>query len=536
MDKKPHTEVEIPDDGNSNVIPEQHEFYKIPARFGSVPVDEAPLGWEVETRRRETKITKFEHAYPKIFLPFQEVQRIEFGHGDKYESTELFPTGANRLFFGDNLHIMRQLPSKSIDLIYIDPPFFSGRNYNVIFGDKNEIRSFTDIWDSGMPGYIVWLNARLFEMKRLLKDTGSIYVHLDWHASHYVKIELDKIFGYSNFRNEIVWYYPGRERLSENKFQSKHDTIFFYAKSNMTKINPITKKWDKKERIKMLRRKIHIDDNGKEWFWETRGQANGIAPYKKYLEEYVDKGGALNDVWDDIPFLRGNHPERVGYETQKPQELLERIIGASTNEGDVVADFFGGGGTTAAVAQKLNRKWITCDQSRIAVSIISDRISKMNETLLFPVPDFTVEHCGIYEIPNLEKLKIGKFREFVIKAFGGKTESATKDIHGVRQGVPLFVGEPSRKSVITKNDVAAFATAIFKEKRDNFGTMLAWNFDRSAREAANILAARENKRIDFVRLNLVRIEDEEFKEHITHKHEDYKELLSFIQPPEVRIS
>jgi hypothetical protein len=193
-------------------IPEQKEHFALPVRFGAVPVDEAPLGWEIETRRRETKVTKFQHAYPTIRLPFQQVQRVEFGHNDEFlkqnaqdrKRRELFPSGANRLFFGDNLHIMRQLPSESIDLIYIDPPFFSGRVYNVIFGDKNEVRSFSDIWEGGMPGYLVWLNARLYEMKRLLKRTGSIFVHLDWHASHYIKVEMDKIFGVDNFRNEIV--------------------------------------------------------------------------------------------------------------------------------------------------------------------------------------------------------------------------------------------------------------------------------------------------------------------------------------------
>ncbi len=142
-------------------IPEQKEHFALPVRFGAVPVDEAPLGWEIETRRHETKVTKFQHAYPTIRLPFQEVQRVEFGHSDEFlrqneknhKLATLFPNGANRLFFGDNLHIIRQLPSESIDLIYIDPPFFSGRNYNVIFGDRNEVRSFSDIWEGGMPGY-----------------------------------------------------------------------------------------------------------------------------------------------------------------------------------------------------------------------------------------------------------------------------------------------------------------------------------------------------------------------------------------------
>jgi hypothetical protein len=211
MPKKDDLDPEIsfiePPAPDAENIPEQKEHFQLPARFGAVPVDEAPLGWETETRRREVKVTKFQHVYPTIRLPFQEVQRVEFGHNDKFlaenekdaKLAALFPSGANRLFFGDNLHIMRQLPSESIDLIYIDPPFFSGRNYNVIFGDKNEIRSFSDIWEGGMPGYLVWLNARLWEMKRLLKPTGSIYVHLDWHASHYVKVEMDKIFGIDRF-------------------------------------------------------------------------------------------------------------------------------------------------------------------------------------------------------------------------------------------------------------------------------------------------------------------------------------------------
>jgi hypothetical protein len=141
----------------SDALPEQEAFWKPPVRFGSVPVEKEPLGWD---RRRG-----FRKLFPAVYLPFQVVERVSFGH------PALEP---NRLFWGDNLHVMRQLPSESIDLIYIDPPFFSGRQYNVIFGDRNELRSFSDIWEGGMPGYFIWLNARLYEMKRLLKSTGSI--------------------------------------------------------------------------------------------------------------------------------------------------------------------------------------------------------------------------------------------------------------------------------------------------------------------------------------------------------------------------
>jgi hypothetical protein len=185
----------------------------------------------------------------------------------------------------------------------------------------------------------------------------------------------------------------------------------------------------------------------------------------------------------------------------------------------------------------LNRRWIASDQSRVATAITADRISRIveeNATVL-AAPDFTVEHWGVYESPKLEKLTADNFRKFVIEAYGGRPESAAANIHGLRTGVPLFVGEPSRKSQIGKEDVRKFAQAIFEEKRTEFGVMLGWNFDIEARRAAEILKARENKRIDFVRLTLVRLEDKEFREHITNKHKDYAELLSFIQPPEVRV-
>ena len=177
-------------DERADALPDQEAFWRPPVRFGSVPVEKEPLGWD---RRKG-----FRKLFPRVSLPFQVAERVPFGH------PELEP---NRLFWGDNLHVMRQLPSESIDLIYIDPPFFSGRQYNVIFGDRNELRSFSDIWEGGMPGYLIWLNARLYEMKRLLKKTGVIAVHLDYHAGHYVKVEMDKIFGSSYFINEIIWFY-----------------------------------------------------------------------------------------------------------------------------------------------------------------------------------------------------------------------------------------------------------------------------------------------------------------------------------------
>ena len=511
----PEVEIEIPD---------QSDFYKLPARFGAIPLDEAPLGYEVETKRRETKVTKFEHAYPRIYLPFQEVSRVAFGHGKKFAPTELFPTGANRLFFGDNLHVMRQLPGKSIDLIYIDPPFFSGRNYNVIFGDKNEVRSFSDIWEGGMPGYLIWLNARLFEMKRLLKDTGSIFVHLDWHASHYVKVEMDKLFGADNFRNELVWCYSGGG-VPKRNFANKHDIILRYSKTGKYPFNADAVRQSYSPEILSRPKSSYAEHS----------YSNN--PDAKTVGWDLNPKGKYPDDWFYMAIVNPCAKERIGYPTQKPEALIEKFIKASSNEGDVVADFFVGGGTTAVVAQRLNRRWIASDQSRIATAIAADRITRVvedNATILV-APDFTIEHWGVYESPRLEKLSATEFRKFVIEAFGGRMESAAADIHGLRTGVPLYVGGPSKKSQIGKEDVRRFAAAIFEEKRTEFGVMLGWNFDTEAKRAAEILKARENKRIDFVRLSLVRLEDKEFREHVTNQHKDYNELLSFIQPPQVRV-
>ena len=274
------------------------------------------------------------------------------------------------------------MPSESIDLIYIDPPFFSGRQYNVIFGDQNELRSFSDIWEGGMPGYLIWLNARLYEMKRLLKKTGSIYVHCDWHASHYIKVEMDKLFGSGGpeakgpgFKNEIIWRYSWGIHV-DTRWNRKHDTILLYTKSSEFKFN--AKDVMEKREDEVLRR------------LKTGLASATMAADKSKSADKTLKLPAC--VWD-VPTINAMAKERIGYPTQKPEALVERIVLASSDPGDVVADFFTGGGTTAAVAQRLSRRWIACDQSRVAVAITADRLTRQVEEhtgKLFPVPDITV--------------------------------------------------------------------------------------------------------------------------------------------------
>ncbi|MCG7853343.1 MAG: hypothetical protein MIO92_12545 [Methanosarcinaceae archaeon] len=511
----------------ADALPQQEEFWRPPTRFGSVPVEKEPLGWD---RRRG-----FRRLFPTVYLPFQVIERVPFGH------PALEP---NRLFWGDNLHIMRQLPSESIDLIYIDPPFFSGRQYNVLFGDQNELRSFSDIWEGGMPGYLVWLNARLYEMKRLLKKTGGIYVHCDWHASHYIKAELDKIFGNDNFRNEIIWSYTGRLMFSPQRFNSKHDVILFYSKTNSHRIAEVTEPISREYYLKMKKQELHTDPDGREWIWGHAGKGKSHN-YKIYIDEVVGKGRNLNTVWS-IPIINTSSKERIGYPTQKPEALLERIIQASSKEGDVVADFFLGGGTTAAVAQRLGRRWVACDQSRVAVAITADRLARQVEEQtgnLFSVPDFTLEHWGVYETRRLSDMPPDQFRGFILKCFGAVGEEHQPGIYGMKGAIPVWVGEANPRKGTTGQDVQDFANGIRKTLRyrqDNLreGIMLAWAFRQDAIDAADRLRRLEQTDINFIRLEQVRIDSPRFREHVaalSTNNADYANFLTFVQPPKVEV-
>ena len=464
-------------------IAQQPEFYKIPKRFGTVPVDELPLGY--------VKGKGYSEKFPIIRLPFQKMEEIKFENGLDY---------TNKIFWGDNLHIMRMLPPESIDLIYIDPPFFSGRNYNVIFGDENAVRSFSDIWDGGLPTYLIWLDARLLEMKRLLKTTGSIYVHLDWHASHYVKVEMDKIFGYENFVNEIIWQRttnPKGSQFKPKKYGQATDSILIYSKSQNYKLNvsAVKRKLGPDELRKKYKnvdekgpfypgpvvstmgmgprpnlvyeykgyvpppsgwrlskeKLIELDNNG-DLGWSKNGK-----PFRKLRPE-KDDGEPLYNLWTDINRLYGGSPEALGYPTQKPEDLLDRIIGASSSEGDVIADFFCGGGTTAVVAEKLNRRWIASDISRIAIEITKGRIFKVIKESVNSLssPNIEVLSWGYYDISSLSRLTDDDFKGFILSAFGARRVS-DQFISGLKQGIPVWVGPKEHSVQVDENPVLEFA-------------------------------------------------------------------------------
>lgn len=328
----------------------------------------------------------------------------------------------NKLILGDNLEIMQTMPGKSVDLIYLDPPFFSNRNYEVIWGDKGEIRSFEDRWSGGIDHYISWLKERVSEMHRLLKPTGSIYLHCDWHADAYIRVYiLDKIFGEKNFRNHIIWQRtknPKGSQFDKKNLGIATDTIFWYSKSDnyyfdekaareQLQNGEIAKKYpyfDEKGRYYQgpiirsssmgLRPNLVYEYNGftpDNWGWRMSkeklieldkngdlGWSSKNKPFRKLRPEN-DNGNPIYNFWNDINRLYSNNQESIGYPTQKPERLLERIILLCSNEGDIVLDPFVGSGTSVVVAEKLRRYWIGIDQSEQAIKISKDRIDKQHD-------------------------------------------------------------------------------------------------------------------------------------------------------------
>lgn len=364
----------------------------------------------------------------------------------------------NLLYYGDNLSIMRTMPKYSVDLIYLDPPFKSEQTYNLIYKTltgkpvPEQAEAFCDTWDMDaekerladrMPvlmqehgvedyyvefwrlwikalrhtqphllAYLIYMVERLLQMKSILKPTGSIYLHCDPTASHYIKVMMDGIFGHDNFRNEIIWKRTSGH--SDAKGCGRvHDVILYYTMGSNSTWNRTFQSYDP-EYVEAYyrykepsgRRFMSADlsgagqgpprtfgdrgeiapPSGRHWMFDQAGidrvlaedriywTRNGVPRLKKYLDEA--QGMPLQDVWTDIQALRSWHKERLGYPTQKPKGLLDRIIRASTNEGDVVFDPFCGCGTTIYAAHEAKRRWIGCDVAILAVRLVEDQLAE----------------------------------------------------------------------------------------------------------------------------------------------------------------
>ena len=364
----------------------------------------------------------------------------------------------NQLILGDCLEVLKKLESESVDLIYLDPPFFSNRNYEVIWGDKGEVRSFEDRWSGGVEHYIGWLKERVEQMHRVLKPTGSIFLHCDWHAGSYIQVFiLDKIFGIQNFRNQIVWKRTTTHndaKQGAKQFGRVCDFIFFYSKNaKIAQFNTLYEEYRQEYILQTYNKKdtkglFKASDlsaakpggnTSYEWkgikppkgrYWafsienmeefERQDKIYYSSTGKPYLKHYLDEmpGVTVDDFWTNCIFK--SKEERIGYPTQKPEALLERIIKCATNEEDVVLDPFNGGGTTVAVADKFNRQWIGIDSSVAAIKVTQFRLDK-KQTDIFAKP-FTVQ-LHKYDYDTLRYKDAFEFEKFIVQQIGGTSNT-----------------------------------------------------------------------------------------------------------------
>ncbi len=397
----------------------------------------------------------------------------------------------NRLIYGDNLLAMQALlagdaqtglPSLrgKVDLIYIDPPFDSKADYRTkISLPGTDIQqkptvieqfAYADTWEEGTISYLKMICPRLMLMREMLSEKGSIYVHIDWHVGAYVKVLLDEIFGKDYFRNEIVWTYFGFKRSTAKKFPQKHDIIYSFTR-NEEYIWNTQYKPHSPEYIKRFKR----DSNGRLYRDDVNPTGGGTRII--YLDEV--EGDIVDSIWDDIPPVNPVAKERVGYATQKPEKLLERIIKASSNEGDLVCDFFGGSGTTAAVAERLGRRWITCDIGKPASLVMRKRFIDQE------VKPFLYQSIGDYQkeaFKNNKRYKhVGDLSQVVLGLYGALpfTPEQTNDrnfgyIKGTRTLV--MVDSPNRLTTAATIRKAVEAKASLLGGDWEKVVVLGWNF------------------------------------------------------------
>lgn len=439
------------------------------------------------------------------------------------------PIEENTLFYGDNLPILREyIADASVDLVYLDPPFNSNRTYNVLFKQESgaeseaQIAAFEDTWhwnraaeqtffeliqnapphvaqmidalrgfigENQMMAYLVMMAARLVELHRVLKPTGSLYLHCDPTASHYLKIILDTIFGPINFQNEIVWERSQTRSSISKSYRRAHDILLFYVKSSTYTFNMQYRMLSdssldnyRKEDEKGLYRLVPllvsgtrkgltgetwrgIDPNkrgksGMHWVttpdkleeYDRQGlivmSKNGVPNLKYYLEQ--SPGVPLNDNWHDITLIPASSKEALGYPTQKPLALLERIIEASSNPGDVVLDPFCGCGTTIAAAQKLGRRWIGIDITHLSIALQKYRLKEMFPDATFAVIGEPTTEQGARQLARDDRYQFQWWALSLIRArpyggeAGGKTGKKGAD-RGI-DGLITFIDDNSNKA------------------------------------------------------------------------------------------
>ncbi|HWE38048.1 MAG TPA: site-specific DNA-methyltransferase [Isosphaeraceae bacterium] len=515
----------------------------------------------------------------RVALPFQTVETVNESAQDRqlnlFQSASKAQAWRNHLIWGDKKYVLPSLLAEfagKVDLIYIDPPFDTGADFSftaavpetddedaesVAFTKQPSIieqKAYRDTWGRGLDSYLHWFHETAIGLYELLAETGSFFVHLDYHVSHYVKCILDEIYGSNNFQNEIIWKRSHAQNNTKG-FGPNHDVIYWFTKTNNYTWNQIYQKYEKSYEDKHYR---HVDANGRRYKHENPSGAGtrqgvtgkpwrGIDPTKKgrhwaytpdqleeldtkgliywpekrgawpYIKTYLDemKGMPAQDSWSDIDPINMVAIERTNYPTQKPEALLERVIRAASNENDLVLDCFAGSGTTAAVAEKLNRRWIACDLGRFAIHTTRKRLLNIPD-----VRPFVVQNLGKYE---RQMWQVGAFADsgpakveeatrrhrayidFILTLYHASPLNGYTWLHGVKAGrmvhvggvdAPVSVGDVQQIAIEFKRAMGTGKDAPTTNGVD----VLGWEFAFELNEVAKQQAAAANIQMQFKRI------------------------------------
>lgn len=452
----------------------------------------------------------------ELVIPSKDRGGFTFWGNDGDDATE----PPNRLIYGDNLLAMAALlagdedtPSLrgGIDLIYIDPPFDSKADYRTkitlpgtTINQKPTVLeqfAYSDTWADGTASYLAMIVPRLILMRELLSETGSIYVHLDWHVGHYVKLVMDEVFGKEHFRNEVVWHYR-RWTAGSSRYQNMHDTLFFYTKSDRYTFSPVeVDATDSQQAVLDKGYNVNVVNSSagkiRQLLVYDRDKVNALVAAGKLDTSkygrivYIDRSKTVApDVWTDIQFLHSQAHERTDYATQKPEKLLERIIDASCPEGGIVADFFAGSGTTAAAAEKRGRRWIVSDLGKPAVMVTRKRLIDQD------AKPFLYQAIGDYQMEQARStlgrsFRVGDLAKVVLDLFGALPLPPEENVNGSLGRLPgtrtlVYADSPSRLTTIS---TLKRAQGYREVKMGGFDkvVVLGWNFSAGIGQDINDL-------------------------------------------------
>ncbi len=443
----------------------------------------------------------------------------------------------NTIVCGDNIDWLEDMVKELkggegiIDLCYIDPPFFSGLDRDIVWKNGSELRSFGDKFKGDVRYYIEWIKPRLEKIHKLLKPSGSIFVHCDYHASHRLRCLLDDIFKPENFKSEIIWKRTSAHGDS-NSLGNVHDTIYFYTKSNKNKFNSVFVNYSEK----YLKRYKHTDGEGKylDRDLSAKGLAGGGYTYKwkgvdgywrcpiETMEQYEKdnliyytkkgtprlkqhlkkmKGKIIDDLWLDINAINSQAKERIGYPTQKPEELVKRIIECATDDGDLVLDCFSGGGTTAKACVDLKRKFIVGDVSPVACKLGAKRLNLANF--------FDYEIKGMFQTEEeLRSMNGHIFAETICDLMGWKCNEKKSNDKGIDgwdgNGNPIQI--KNQKTKAGERDIRDFWGAL-KAANKTVGVFCAWEFVEGKEGAYSFVAKHKDEVTIELRTNRELIKD-----------------------------